>query len=238
MILEKNNLADAIVKMKVEDYRKDIEKSSIGISRRFYSSDYGMTTDREKKNYPMNLIEVTKKINKLNNKRLDATWEEMSEGCYPASELFSVNIGIPGIQDSPAVREAIFNHDITEASLLRKISIGGMAALDSLSYNYPNNSNVKNIYKELALKAKEKVKTIYIVKKRPEPNMAEMKNKFKFKNNSDSIFWVGEVPHMDTSELPEEFLNSSFFQELKTVNPLRREKAKKRVRNTRSTRRD
>ena len=68
--------------------------------------------------------------------------------------------------------------------------------------------------------------------------MAEMKNKFKFKNNSDSRFWVGEVPHMDTSELPEEFLNSSFFQELKTVNPLRREKAKKRVRNTRSTRRD
>ena len=40
---------------------------------------------------------------------------------------------------------------------------------------------------------------------------------------------------MDTSELPEEFLNSSFFQELKTVNPLRKEKAKKRkkVRNTR-----
>ena len=40
-----------------------------------------------------------------------------------------------------------------------------MATLDSLSYNYPNNSNVKNIYKELALKAKEKVETIYIVKK-------------------------------------------------------------------------
>ena len=38
---------------------------------------------------------------------------------------------------------------------------------------------------------------------------------------------------MDISELPEEFLNSSFFQELKTVNPLRKEKAKKRVRNTR-----
>ena len=233
MILEKNNLADVIAKMKVEDYRKNIEKSSIGTSRRFYSSDYGMTTDRETKNYPMNLIETSKKINKLNNKSLEATWEEMSEGCYPASELFSVNVGIPGIQDSPAVREAVFNHDITEASLLRKISIGGMAALDSLSYNYPNNSNVKNIYKELASRAKEKAETIYIVKSRPEPNMEELKNKFKFKNNSDSKFWVGEVPHMDISELPEEFLNSNFFQELKTVNPLRKEKAKKRVRNTR-----
>ena len=41
--------------MKVEDYRKNIEKSSIGISRRFYSSDYGMTTDREKKKLPNEL---------------------------------------------------------------------------------------------------------------------------------------------------------------------------------------
>ena len=31
MILEKNNLADVIAKMKVEDYRKNIEKSSIGV---------------------------------------------------------------------------------------------------------------------------------------------------------------------------------------------------------------
>ena len=137
MLVEKNNLTGVLEKIKIEEYRKNIKKSSIGRMRSFHSSDFGMTSAREKKNYPINLMVSMKKINKSNDRELEAKWKEMSEGCFPASGLFSISIAIPGIQDSPAVREAVFNHGITEVSLLKKISIGGMAALDSLSYTYP-----------------------------------------------------------------------------------------------------
>ena len=151
-----NTLTNSIVKLKMEEYKKDLSKFENGVSRKFKFSDTSIVTGRETKFFPINMIKAMKKLGKIKGKDLDKKWAEMSAGCQPAVDLFSLGTGVSGIKDSPAVREAVYNCGITDIPTLKHISEGGMTALDSVTYMNPVQSKMRDIYDELHKKNKMK----------------------------------------------------------------------------------
>ena len=222
-----NGLTNSIVKLKMEEYKKDLSKFENGVSRKFKFSDTSIVTGRETKFFPINMIEAMKKLGKIRSKDLDKKWAVMSAGCQPAVDLFSLGTGVAGIKDSPAVREAVYNCGITDIPTLKHISEGGMAALDSVTYMNPVQSKMRDIYDELHKKNKMKETVVYKILERPKLCMDTLKMKF----NKTSRVAYNETDDVSMMDIPEELKNSQFFKDLEVANTtnLRREKRKPRV---------
>ena len=221
-----NGLTNSIVKLKMEEYKKDLSKFENGVSRKFTFSDTSIVTGREIKFFPINMIEAMKKLGKISGKTMDKKWAEMSKGCQPAVDLFSLGTGVAGIKDSPAVREAVYNCGITDIPTLKHISKGGMAALDSVTYINPVQSKMRDIYDELHKKNKMKETVVYKVLESPKLCMDTLKMKF----NKTSRAAYNETDDVSMMDIPEELKNSQFFKDLEIANTtnLRREKRKPR----------
>ena len=222
-----NTLTNSIVKLKMLEYKNDLSKFEKGVSRKFKVSDTSIVTGREIKFFPINMIEAMKKLGKIKGKDLDKKWAEMSAGCQPAVDLFSLGTGVSGIKDSPAVREAVYNCGITDIPTLKHISEGGMAALDSVTYMNPVQSKMRDIYDELHKKNKMKETVVYKILERPKLCMDTLKMKF----NKTSRVAYNETDDVSMMDIPEELKNSQFFKDLEVANTtnLRREKRKKRI---------
>ena len=221
-----NGLTNSIVKLKMLEYKKDLSKFKNGVSRKFNFSDTSIVTGREIKFFPINMIEAMHKLKKISGKTMDKKWAEMSKGCRPAVDLFSLGTGVAGIKDSPAVREAVYNCGITDIPTLKHISEGGMAALDSVTYMNPVQSKMRDIYDELHKKNKMKETVVYKVLESPKLCMDTLKMKF----NKTSRAAYNETDDVSMMDIPEELKNSQFFKDLEIANTtnLRREKRKPR----------
>jgi hypothetical protein len=228
-----NGLTNSIVKLKMEEYKKDLSKFENGVSRKFTFSDTSIVTGREIKFFPINMIEAMHKLKKISGKTMDKKWAEMSKGCKPSVDLFSLGTGVAGIKDSPAVREAVYNCGITDIPTLKHISEGGMAALDSVTYMNPVQSKMRDIYDELHKKNKMKETVVYKILERPKLSMDTLKMKF----NKTSRAAYNETDDVSMMDIPEELKNSQFFKDLEVANTtnLRREKRKPRLSKTKET---
>ena len=228
-----NTLTNSIVKLKMLEYKNDLSKFKNGVSRKFKVSDTSIVTGREIKFFPINMIEAMKKLGKIKGKDLDKKWAEMSAGCKPSVDLFSLGTGVSGIKDSPAVREAVYNCGITDIPTLKHISEDGMAALDSVTYMNPVQSKMRDIYDELHEKNKMKETVVYKILERPKLSMDTLKMKF----NKTSRAAYNETDDVSMMDIPEELKNSQFFKDLEVANTtnLRREKRKKRISKTKET---
>lgn len=228
-----NGLTNSIVKLKMLEYKKDLSKFENSVSRKFKFSDTSIVTGREIRFFPINMIEAMKKLGKIKGKDLDKKWAEMSKGCQPAVDLFSLGTGVAGIKDSPAVREAVYNCGITDIPTLKHISEGGMVALDSITYMHPVQSKMRDIYDELHEKNKMKETVVYKVLERPKLCMDTLK--MKFENKTKTAY--NETDEVSMMDIPEELKNSQFFKDLEVANTtnLRREKRKKRISKTKET---
>ena len=69
-----NGLTNSIVKLKMEEYKKDLSKFENGVSRKFTFSDTSIVTGREIKFFPINMIEAMKKLGKISGKTMDKKW--------------------------------------------------------------------------------------------------------------------------------------------------------------------
>lgn len=219
-----NSLTNSIVKLKINEYKRDLSKFKNGVSRKFKFSDTAIVTGRETKFFPINMIEAMEKLGKIKGEEIDKKWASMSAGCRPGMDLFSLEIGISGIKDSPAIREAICNCAITDIQTLKHISKGGMAALDSITYKNPVQSKMREIYDGLHRKNKEKETTVYKVLERPKLCMNTLKMKF----NGTLKPAYNETDDLHINDIPEELKNSQFFKDLEEASTisLRREKRK------------
>lgn len=219
-----NALTNSLVKMKLEEYKKDLSKFKNGVSRKFKFYDTSIVTGRETKFFPVNMIKAIEKLKEIKGEEIDKKWAAMSTGCRPNVDLFSIETGIPGIKDSPAIREAVCNCGITDIQTLKHISKGGLAALDSVTYTNPVQSKMREIYDGLHRKNKEKETTVYKVLERPKLCIDTLKKKF----NKPLKIAYNETDNLSINDIPEELKNSQFFKDLEKASTtnLRREKRK------------